>query len=189
MPLLSRIEGCEPLRPVHAAVASTAAMDKIATEVAIQLKVVSRRDPDLVIVLWDREQSDQCPGGLARDLYDQILQQSQATYSLRVVFMDRMFENWLIAALPTLRGLQTRFRLSKADVGSICPNKADQVDALALIKKSVTHDQYEKALDAKRIPAGANVDEMAAHSRGFRRFLDCLRHPAYLHQSRSPRRP
>lgn len=189
MPMLSHIPEFRPLRPVRAAVGANAPVDTISFVVAELLGALANRDPELVIVLWDREQRPECPGALAQSLWLRITHLTKGDFDLRVVIKDRMFENWLVAALPALPGSQSRFLLSQSSRRSISPNKADNVDALGLMKMSVIHGQYEKVKDSQRILAGANIDEMATNSRSFRRFLRCLGHPDYLDQSKLPRRP
>ncbi|MDQ3411518.1 MAG: DUF4276 family protein [Chloroflexota bacterium] len=189
MPLLSTIDQFRPMRPVLATVSADAPIDTISFVVAEIIGTLANRNPDRVVVLWNREQRPECPGVLAQARWHGISRQSQGAHSLSVVGNDRMFENWLVAALPTLSHPSARFRLSKSDERLIVSDMADHTDALSLLKRSTAGREYDKVADSKRILAAANVDEIAANSRSFRRFLRCLGHPDYLHQSRSPRRP
>ena len=109
-----------------------------------------------------------------------------------MVLKDRMFENWLVAATSALRSQPKRFRLSGTAASSIAPNNADQTDALGLLHTATRaarkgkKQTYSKIADSKRILARVDINEMAANSRSFRRFLRCLGHPAYHDQSRRP---
>jgi hypothetical protein len=105
-----------------------------------------------------------------------------------VVVKDRMFENWLVADIEALKALRGRFRISRSVERSIDPNKADQVDALRILKSCVVRDSYSKVRDSQQILARAAVASMGRNSRSFRRFLHCVGDPTYAAQSKRPKR-
>lgn len=171
--------------PVKAAMHPKAQIPVIARE-AIKRVVILQRisDIDQAIVLLDREDRLECPGQLAEQLGQQI--QPHVTIPVSVVITDRMFENWLVADIEALRRMRARFSISTATVRSIAPNRADRVDAYAVLQSCVRNQAYDKVQDAGRILERSDIHQMAANSRSFRRFLRCVGDPAYSAQSRNP---
>lgn len=153
-----------------------------------RVPTLANRRAELIFVLIDRENRDVCPGQWASELA-QALETSYADYGVRafkVVIKNSCYENWLVSDTTAFAQMPQRFQLSTADVNRIRPNKADSVDAQAIIKRSTQGRAYDKVTDARRIVALANPLEMAANSRSFRKFLREIGHPRYRNQSRLP---
>jgi hypothetical protein len=148
-----------------------------------RLHELEGRGADQIVILLDRETRGDCPGDIAT-----ALAQAAASYvacDVAVVVKDRCFENWLISDPGAVKSQLKRFKLSKADEKMVTPNKADHIDGHSLLKKAAL-GEYEKVQDGKRILASASIDEMAQHSRSFRRLLRVVGHPSYANQSRVP---
>lgn len=175
--------GNQFLTPVKANIQPNAPLGVIARQCIPKIKQVQERGADCVLVLFDREERADCPGDLA-DSVQAIL--ASNGLSVRVVVKNRKFENWLMADLEAFEAMAARFEISKATRRAIQPNKADNVDALALLKRATRGDSYHKVEDSKRILAKAQVSRMAGHSRSFRRFLRVAGDSAYQHQSANP---
>lgn len=172
------------LRPVMASVNPMAPAPAIARALKDRIQDLQARGASLIVVLLDRESRQECPGELA-----QAIQHGIATYSdanVCVVLKDRMYENWLVADIVALQRQPSRFRISASRRDQIAPNKADSVDALAIIKAACLVSSYDKVLDSQRIMKLADPSAIAKHSRSFRRFLRCLNHGSYLTQSLLP---
>lgn len=137
-----------------------------------------------VVILIDGEQGQECPGQLAASLAVQLA--GAVFCPVAVVMKNRMLENWLVADFDTVSGLQGRFKFTAADRASVIPNRADNVDALRMLKRAAGKRAYDKVADSQRILGAANPLRMAANSRSFRKFLRSIRHPTYLGQSQNP---
>ncbi len=147
--------------------------------------IAAGQGADAAVVLLDREQQDACPGRIARDIAAALMR-ACAVLPAYVVLKNRCFENWLVADLGALLAQPSRFEVTSAMRKKVEPNKADQCDAIALLKKSVIEDQYEKVRDSVRICSKMDVAVAARHSRSFRHLLHVLEDPAYLSQCRLP---
>ncbi|MBI3215920.1 MAG: DUF4276 family protein [Mycobacterium sp.] len=145
---------------------------------------LARAVADRIIVLLDREQQQQCPGGVAQQLEDEF--KKIAKVPVQVVLKNRMYENWLLADLDALRSQPARFAVDAAAQRKICPNKADSIDGLREIKRLVKNGDYSKTSDSDKICRKANVEKMAANSRSFRHFLHAVGHESYRDVCRLP---
>ncbi len=145
--------------------------------------VFEGRGFDRIIILLDRKTRPDCPGEIARVLCSLLA--GKASFPITVVVKDRCFENWLVADLDALAGQPRRFHLTSGRRRSVDPNKADSVDAAALMR-AVVVGRYDKVEDSKRVLSRAMPDRMARNSRSFRKFMRELEHPTYRHQSAVP---
>jgi hypothetical protein len=134
-----------------------------------------------IVVLLDREDRQECPGQLAGEILDN-LEIPPGCFGF-VVIKDRMFENWLVADVATLRKFPGRYALSAADERRIVPDGADKLDALRIMK-GITSPSYAKVSDSRKIMEAADPMAVAANSRSFRRLLRVLGAPPYENQSR-----
>ncbi|HYC93384.1 MAG TPA: DUF4276 family protein [Thermoanaerobaculia bacterium] len=173
------------LTPLKADIQPLAPIGQIAASVKPAIKILMAKRVDRAIVLLDRETRDECPGGFAASLADTLARVCPGP-SFDVVVKNRQFENWLVADPDALSAQIGRFRLTDGQRRQIVPNKADTIDALALLKIVVRQHDYEKVKDAVRIMSHATAANMAENSRSFRRFLRVVGHPAYSTQSRRP---
>jgi hypothetical protein len=137
---------------------------------------------DLIIVLLDREQQSDCPGKIANTLesgFARIINKP-----VRVAIKNSKYENWLIGDLGALKAHPKRYNVTAALEKRVVPNKADNLDAEAELKRSIIKGQYDKVPDSDLILKSADVDSLAKNSRSFRHFLHILRCEPYRHQCR-----
>ena len=172
------------LRPVKAVVDPVSPAAAIARMLKDRILDMEARRADLIVVLIDRETRDECPGDVASAIRGEI--QRYATSQICVVLKDRMYENWLVADVSSLARMRARFNITRGRRVQIEPNRADGIDALELLRLAAKKKAYDKVADGIRIMRVAEPSQIAANSRSFRRFLRCVRHPAYSTQSRLP---
>lgn len=185
-PALKEATGHSFLRPAWAQVHPKGTVQQIAQAVGARLREQEARRADLVILLLDREERADCPGELALQIGHWLRQSRSWQCAVDVVIKDRTFENWLIADLAALQAQPSRFRPDSAAERSIVRQGADAFPALVHLKRWTFGSAYRKAEDSVRILEHADPIRMANTSRSFRRFLRCLGHPSYRHQSRLP---
>jgi hypothetical protein len=176
------------LDPLVADVQPFAPIPKIVGAVRRKLPIVASKDVDMLLLLLDRETRSECPGELATTIRVALENSCGGQHGIGygVVVKNRQFENWLVADDGTLRVMSARFEIAPAIVARITPNKADNVDALRILKDASRRDAYSKVADAVRILRQASPEQMALNSRSFRRMLRLVEHPAYVDQSKVP---
>jgi hypothetical protein len=141
------------------------------------------RGADRVVILIDREDRPDCPGLLATEVGAKLAALSD---NIEIVIKNRAYENWVIADIDALRKLPRMFSVSKATARAVQPNKADSVAAGRLLERARDGRHYDKVQDSRKVLAKARVENIAEHSRSFRRFLRCIGCPIYLDQSIAP---
>ena len=141
------------------------------------------RGMDSIVVLFDRETRPECAAEIARAVGAEI--GNHAKCHVAVVIKERSFENWLVSDLSAMRGHPVRFRVSRRHRRAVEPNRADEADAVALLR-TIVQGAYAKVDDGKRILASADPTRMAQHSRSFRKFLREAGYPAFRTQSKAP---
>ncbi|MFQ6029146.1 MAG: DUF4276 family protein [Dehalococcoidia bacterium] len=163
---------------------------QIANQLMKKIPILATRNVDKVVVLIDRENCPQCAGHRASEIriaLNQRLMQKGYSLSVDVVIKNRCFENWLVADVEALREISGIFELSQATLNQIQPNKADNANAIQLLRRSCCHPHtYEKVAHSKAILSRADPNRIAANSRSFRRFLRLIDCPLYSTQSRNP---
>jgi len=184
IPELERATGNVLLGPAKADIHPKAPMGAIAHVCLKSIEVLKTRDIQEVIVLMDREDRDECPGVLAQQIQAEV--RTRTDLRCWVVIKNRTYENWLVADLDSLRAQPGRFRVTRASERQIAPNKADNCNALAILKRSAIVASYSKVSDSMLIMRRAEVQRIADNSRSFRRFLRCVEYPRYADQSRNP---
>lgn len=156
--------------------------EQIALACTGPVKIQWGRGANLVLILLDFERRQGCPGQWAQDVAEQLQRRTGA--QVLVVFKMRMFENWLVADPASVKGQPGRYKaMSKSDSAYV-PGRADEVDALALLKKLAKGNAYDKVRDGKKLADTLELGRAAANSRSFRRFLRVCGHPKYSGQSR-----
>jgi Domain of unknown function (DUF4276) len=188
LPLL-RIEleqnsGHQLIGPVKAEIQPTAPLPQIARSCLPSISILGAKGAKKTIVLFDREDRQECPGDLAQAVTEIL--RSKFRVGANVVVKDSKFENWLIADVEALKHQNKRFRVSRTMESAVVPNKADTIDALRMLKDAAQGREFSKVLDARRICDVATIDEIAANSRSFRRFLRVFGYEDYKGQSRRP---
>jgi len=146
--------------------------------------IIASQICDMVIVLLDREQQQDCPGKIASLLEKEFMKATNKP--VRVALKDRMFENWLISDLEALKKHPRRYIVDNAVEARISPNKADTVNGMTAIKRMIANGEYSKTQDSDRICKAASVDRIASNSRSFRHFLHVLGHASYKDACRLP---
>lgn len=185
---IEAVTGNQFLQPVLAEISPTAPMGILGRVILEKGTGLEARGVDLIIVLVDREQQDECPGSLASRIRDHLRDQRPWRCRMEVVIKDRTYENWLVADPDALMAQPARFRISETVRRSIVPDKADNVDALAILRACAVGTGYNKRRDSSRIMERSDLNTMAGNSRSFRRFLRCVGHPNFRNQSRTPHR-
>ena len=94
------------------------------------------------------------------------------------------FENWLIADLIGFKSI-TKYKVSNRVRRLIEPDKADNVDAINLLKL-MGDGSYDKIGDGIRISKNISPQRIAQHSRSFRRCLRVIGDPSFKNQSNRP---
>jgi hypothetical protein len=150
-----------------------------------RVRLAFAREANRVVVLLDREKQARPAGCLAEQL-EMALQKSISS-SIQVVIKDRCFENWLIACPGSYTRQKARFPNHEIVGRSIPDGAADRHDRPSSVINSACgrKSAYDKMVDSTRILRHADVDDIARHSRSFRRFLAVLGDPLYKDSSLS----
>lgn len=160
--------------------------DNISTSARKGMLQLRQLGAEAVIVVLDRETSDQCSGALATGIRAQLVASyGQMFRRIDVVLKDRMLENWLIADVAAIEAQPARFDLSTAARNAALRGHADSLDALGELKRAAIKVEYSKTVDAQRIAQKAQPLRIAAGSRSFRRLLRVFGDPAYAGQSQA----
>ena len=182
-PRLSAASGHSYLRVVKADIQPKAPLPTIARACKDAVVQLEARGANLVLILFDREDRPECPGEISEGVARRLATLVHCRVS--VVVKDRAYENWLVADLGAFSGHRTRYVVAPRHHRQLEPNKADQADALQIIKTIVQGD-YDKVDDSKAIMEHAAPEAISRHSRSFRKFLREARHPWYAAQSLLP---
>ena len=151
----------ELMQPVKADLQPLAPVPRLARECEKSVHQLKLRGAHRVIVLLDREVRATCPGGFASAIESEVRARVDGV-AVDVVVKQKSFENWLLAHLAALAAHPRRFTVSRGTRRLVEPNKADNVEGLALLRRCVRGD-YNKVADAKRILSSADPMRMAEH--------------------------
>jgi hypothetical protein len=183
-PQLDALSGNQLIGPLRAPIAPLAPPGVIARQCVPRITQLLGRGAGKVVVMFDRETRTDCAGSIATSVETRLRNEG---IEAKVVLKNRMFENWLVADINAIASLKGRFKVSAATKGKIVPNKADNTDALDLLKRAAKKGApYDKVADSKRILEKADAATIADNSRSFRkllRYLDCEK---YSDQSKLP---
>ncbi|MGA2540756.1 MAG: DUF4276 family protein [Verrucomicrobiota bacterium] len=179
---------CAILDPLYADMQPLAPVAQIVRSVKGRVHILANRGVDRAVFLIDFETRATCPGSWARLLEDalRIAYEGLSISEYKVVMKTRKFENWVLGDPSAIASMSGRFNVSASDLERITPDKADHVDAAALLSKMALNKSYDKIDDAERILTKADPLNIAANSRSFRRFLRILEIKKYGNQSRRP---
>ena len=162
-----------------------AAVQQIGHRVIKKMPIVMAKNPDLVVVIIDLEHREDCPPHFASAIEEEIVSRlHHPVVKISVVVKVRCFENWLLAGVQSMNSLKG-FKVSNKLMNRIIPDKADNVDAIRLLK-AVSAGGYDKISDGKRITTCVRCQEIATNSRSFRRCLRVVGAPKYQSQSKTP---
>ena|SRR4030043_1203080 len=147
--------------------------------------MIRNHKPDSVVIIIDLENRECCPPQFAMELEQEIHGQLVCeVLKINVIIKVRKFENWLIADLNGVGSLN-QFNVSKSIKRSIEPNKADHVDAVKIFQQ-MSNGYFDKIGDGKRISNKVTPQNIARHSRSFRRCLRVIGVQHFQKQSKNP---
>ncbi len=183
-PQLGALCGNQLIGPLQAPISPLAPPGVIARQCIPRITQLIGRGAGKVVVLFDRETRADCAGHIASSVEARLVQEG---LKASVVVKNRMFENWLVADIDAVAGLRGRFKVSAAARSKIIPNKADNIEAIEVLKRAAKKGApYDKVADSKRILEKADASTIAENSRSFRRLLRCLECQKYAEQSKHP---
>lgn len=185
MPQIQARSGNAIIGPMKVNTNGAAPAEKVARECESRIKIAKALGANLAVIILDREGILQCTGERAVELERAVARRCGAV-APRVVLKDRMFENWLIADLSALKAQPGRFRVTPTTQRMVEPNKADQCDALQMLKSMTVGDSYDKVRDSARICERMKLDRAALHSRSLRHLLHVVGDRMYAQQCRRP---
>jgi len=106
-----KIEGTVLLDPRFADIQPKSTAKQIARSAAGQIAILKKQKADVVVVLVDHEDREDCPGDWAAELENAF--KSLGYQDVSIAVKNRKFENWLIADVNAFRKMKARsFRLS-----------------------------------------------------------------------------
>jgi hypothetical protein len=143
----------------------------------------------LIILLIDKETRPDCIPQISQEIESQFSSRLTSCYpSVRssVIVKNATFENWLVADPDTFKLLTGMFNDWHSIYNAVTPDKADNIDAIQLLKHCCKKGHFDKVESAIAICDKLNPDQAAKNSRSFRRFLRIVNHPNYVAQSRNP---
>jgi hypothetical protein len=178
------------LKPVHEQrLQPLAKAEQIAPIAARRCRLLAAEGVDLVVVLLDREDRDDCPGAFASQLHSLIVRQlDRRQIGVAVVLKNRRLENWLVADMTSLSGSPRLFSDRSRVEQAVPAGNADGLnDAIDILHRACgPRGRYGKVKGAKAICTHLDPGRAALNSRSFRRFLRVLGDSRYADQSRLP---
>jgi len=186
---LSRVQTADQiLNPLLADIQPLASSAQIGRAVRPRILTLASRGVGRAVVLLDLEHRSQCAGPWATELRGAIVAACAdcGVPDICVVLKKRMYENWLVGDLGALWKMPARFAVSASAAASVEPNKADNIDALALLRSAARKVPYHKTNDAQQIMERADPVAIAKNSRSFRKLLQLLGSPLYAGQTSTP---
>lgn len=177
------------LSPLRADIQPYSPIPRIVQAIKSRLHIQVGRGADAALILIDRESREECVGDWAIQIQEALAQGCGSIVEIgafAVVIKNSKFENWLVSDPDALLKMSARFKLTKSQIDSIQPNKADRVDGLSILRSAAIKRSYDKVQDAVRILKLTDPLRMAENSRSFRRLLRVVAHPNYTDQSKNP---
>jgi hypothetical protein len=176
------------LTPLYVDIQPYSKSTLIAKRVKPHIRAFARKGVGRVIILVDLEDWPEC----ASERADQIecavrpVAEEAGIMYCSVVIKNAIYENWLVSDIDNLLKMGGRFSVSASAQRQIAPNKADQCNALHILKAAAVRKEYSKVKDAIRIMNGLDPYSAAQNSRSFRRFLRVVGCRVYETQSKRP---
>ena len=140
-----QIPDIEILDPIFASMQPKSSPEQIARAAKTAISMLQRRGVELIIVLIDREDRDECCGQWAAALENAF--QYLNSVAVRVAVKNRKLENWLIADPSAFERQRARYVLNRRFYNAVISNKADNVTdaeklitALLAVKSNITND-------------------------------------------------
>jgi len=171
---------------VHVNLHPLAQPGKIVHVASKKLDILRAKGAVRCILALNHETRPECPAAFSSNL--QNLFHDRGHQDVSVVVKNWCLENWLVADIDALAAMKGHFDEKRiASIKSaISPDKADNVDALQLLKDAARKQAYHKTNDPQRIMQHYDVLRAARNSRSLRRLLHLAGHQAYADQSRKP---
>jgi len=132
---------------------------------------------EAIVLLLDKETRPECTGDLVRAVEREVrarLKEFSSTMSLQVVYKVSQFENWLVADPAALHELPGLFEHIERIEKKVSNDRADRVDASALLKACLKRPINIKMKGAIEICKRLDPARAAENSRSFRKFLKVL---------------
>ena len=176
------------LKPLYADMQPNAAPAKIVKATRTHLQVFAKKRVDRVVVCLDHEHRPECPCDWAHELEREfeVAIQGLELQEVLVVLKMRMYENWLVSDIDTLKVMRSRFSITNAHEKQVLPDRADSADATHILKAAAQKVAYNKVNDAVAIMKLFDPYAGAVNSRSLRKFLRTLNCKKYSNQSRRP---
>lgn len=177
------------VRPVYCDMQPHASPAQIAYAATKKISILRSKGVSHVIVLLDKETRPDCTVELVGAIEQTIMSNlagTDETFTVRVVLKITTYENWLVADPNALKQLRGIFQYPERIRREVEPNKADNVDALLLLKTCAVDKSFDKVRCGKAICNQMDLVVAAQNSRSFRRFLRVLGHGLYCAQSKRP---
>jgi hypothetical protein len=186
--ILQRIaKSTEVVKILKADIQPMAPVGQIVRAAASRLITLGAKGAELAIILIDLESRNTCSGSWAEELRNAfgIKCAECGITSCEVVVKTRTFENWLVGDPGVFAQMPARFSISEKNRAAVL-GKADNVDALRVMRATVRRPPFDKVADAVAIMAHADPYTIACNSRSFRRFLRVIGNSRYAAQSVRP---
>jgi hypothetical protein len=151
--------------------------------------LIDKGATSLVIVV-DKEDRAGCNSFHAANLSHSVAQQlaykGQQHIGVHTVLKVTSFENWLLADTEALKSLDDMFIKVGNFEREVGRNRADQIDALAVLNRHTIDGKFHKKNGAVAICKRMDPIRAAKNSRSLRRFLRVAGVVTYCSQSKKP---
>jgi hypothetical protein len=177
------------LKPLYCDMQPFASYQQIAYVAMKRVSILLQKGVSKVVVLIDKEQRGDCAPLMANSIEEELegrLRQTDWNGQVSVVVKVDAFENWLVADPHAFVKLTGMFKHRKRIRKAVEPDKADNVDALAVLNRCCVKGSFSKVKGAKAICQRLDPTRAATNSRSFRRFLRVLGDPAFSTESKNP---
>jgi Domain of unknown function (DUF4276) len=138
--------------------------------------ILLSRGATSIVVILDKETREDCTGELVAAIEHEMgkrLAAQSLKAELHVVLKVSTLENWLTSDPHALRALPGMFKDVDRIQRQIAGGRADQLDALSLLKSCAQRD-YDKVAGAVAICKKLDHARAAANSRSFRKLMKTL---------------
>lgn len=183
--LLEKIQTeAQVLRPLYCNMHPHASFAQIAHVAAKRASIFESKGITDLVVLIDQEVRPECAPEIAHGI-GQELKKRVKIARVSVIVKVTKFENWLIAD-PQIFSASKLFQNTNRVRKAVVPDKADNVDALALLNSITRSGSFDKVNGAKTLSGKLDPGRAAENSRSLRRFLRVIGCPDYAEQSQNP---
>ena len=171
------------MRPILAPVDPLAPESLLARGISERVKLAAANGATEAVVLLDLKTPSTCPVTKATSIEQRLA--SVCSIPTRVVMKVVKYENWVAAAIGAIEAQPAAFPQAKRVRPKAEKGKADGIpDAYALLRSSSGRNGYHKVHGSKRVMTRADIEEIAANSRSFRRLLALMGDARFSESSR-----